>query len=734
MKENSLESSDRRSFLKQTGRILIGFNLLPLAFCTLKAEDGEEGYLGPPRDKGLIDSWIRIGADGQVTVLTGKMELGQGIKTAIMQIAAEELDVEMDRVSIIIADTAHTQDERYTAGSASLEGSGMTIRKAAAEARKILIYLAAEKLDRNPEDLIVQDGSISDGNRSVTYWELLDGKDLQGTISDDIKVKDPSTYKLVGTPYPRKDIIDMVTGGEVYVQDLRLPDMLHARVYRPPSYGAKVKSIPSAGVEQMPGIVKLVRDGDFIGVIANEEYQAIKALQVLQMDSEWEQLSLHPTQDLLIKQMMAEADGEEVEKTADRPFSEDANTITATYTKPYQMHASIGPSCAVAQFDGKDLTVWSHTQGVYPLRRTLSDLLNINEENIRVKGVPGAGCYGHNGADDVAADAALMATAHPGPPIRVQWMRYDEHAWEPYGSAMAFELKGNVSNGKVSAWRTKLWSDTHSTRPGGKAGHFIAARTLENPKRFDAGGFSAGSYRNSIPLYDFPKEIIHHKYSGPLRTSALRSLGAYGNIFALESFMDELAISGNVDPVQFRLDHLKNERAKDVIRLAAEKVGWDRYKKGNGTGIGIAFSQYKNVAAYLAVIVEIAVDKANKTYIIKKMTAAIDAGQTINPDGLKNQTEGGMIQAASWTLYEEVKYDDRGIISTNWETYPIMRFASVPEIEVHIIDRPNEKPLGAGEAAQGPVGAAIANAIYNATGSRLRNLPLTPDKIDWDIV
>jgi len=508
--------------------------------------------------------------------------------------------------------------------------------------------------------------------------------------------------------------------------------MLHARVYRPPSYGARVISIPSDKVEGIPGVLKLIRDGNFVGLIAKEEYQAIKALQVLQMESNWEQTSLHPAQDLLMKEMMAEAKGEEVEKTMDRPFTENNETVIARYTKPYQMHASIGPSCAVAQFDGESLMVWSHTQGVYPLRRTLADLLDMKEENIRVKGVPGAGCYGHNGADDAAADAALLAKAHPGFPVRLQWMRYDEHAWEPYGSAMVFELMGNVTNGRISAWRTKLWSDTHSTRPGGKAGHFLAARSLENPRKFDAGGFSAGSYRNSIPLYDFPKEIIHHKYKGPLRTSALRSLGAYGNIFALESFMDELAYSGGIDPVRFRLDHLKNERAKEVIRLAAEKAGWNHYQNNNGSGIGIAFSQYKNTAAYLAVVVEVQVDKAKKNYLIKKMTAAIDAGQAINPDGLKNQTEGGIIQAASWTLFEEVKYDKKGIISTNWETYPIMRFASVPEIEVHVIDRPNEKPLGAGEAAQGPVGAAIANAIFSATGSRLRDLPLKPDKIDWN--
>ncbi|KEO74839.1 xanthine dehydrogenase family protein molybdopterin-binding subunit [Anditalea andensis] len=720
-------NANRRSFLKQTGRILIGFNLLPLGFCSLQAEGEGEG---PSSDKINIDSWIRIGADGQVTILTGKMELGQGIKTAIMQIAAEELDVHMDRVNIIIADTAHTPDERYTSGSASIEGGGMTIRKAAASARHILMDMAAKKLDLNKNILSVADGVVSDGKSSISYWELLTGKRLEGKLLDEVMVKAPADYSLVGTSYPRKDIIDMVSGGEVYVQDLKLPGMLHARVYRPPSYAAKATSVPGEIVNDMPGVVKLVRNGNFIGVIAKEEFQAVKALQVLQAESKWEQSSLYPTQDLLLAKMKEQAKGEEVEKTLKGSFSSNDQTIHALYTKPYQMHASIGPSCALALFDDNGLMVWSHTQGVYPLRKTLADLLDLPEEAIRVKGVPGAGCYGHNGADDVAADAAILAKAYPGFPIRVQWMRYDEHAWEPYGSAMAFELSGNVKNGKISSWQTKLWSDTHSSRPGGKAGHFIAARSLENPREFDAGGYSAGSYRNSIPLYDFPREIIHHKYSGPLRTSALRSLGAYGNVFALESFMDELAYSIQEDPVKFRLDHLKDERAKDVIRMVADKAGWDSGDRKSG--MGIAFAQYKNTAAYLAVVVKVVADYINQTYRIGKMTAVIDAGQVINPDGLRNQTEGGMLQAASWTLFEEVKYDESGITSTNWETYPIMRFASVPEIDVHIIERSLEKPLGAGEAAQGPVGAAIANAVFNATGSRLRDLPLRPEKIDWN--
>jgi CO/xanthine dehydrogenase Mo-binding subunit len=398
------------------------------------------------------------------------------------------------------------------------------------------------------------------------------------------------------------------------------------------------------------------------------------------------------------------------------------------------MHGSIGPSCAIAMWKNDFLTVWSHTQGVYPLRQSLSNLLTIPEEKIRVIGVPGSGCYGHNGADDVAADAALVAMEMPGKPVRVQWMREDEHRWEPYGSAMVMNLKAGIgATGKVVAWKTELWSDTHSTRPGGRAGHLIAARDLEKPFSFDAAGFSGGSSRNSIPLYDFAtRQIVLHNYKGPLRTSALRSLGAYANIFALESFVDELALKAGKDPIEFRLLHLKDERAKEVINVLAQKIAWGKQELKAGTAIGFAFAQYKNEAAYFAVAAEVKVDPAAKKFRVVKLTGCIDAGQIINSDGIKNQTSGGMIQAASWTLLESVQYNADGILSTGWDSYSILRFADVPDTEVIIIDRPQQEPLGAGEAAQGPTAAAIGNAIFRATGSRLRELPLTADKIEWE--
>jgi CO/xanthine dehydrogenase Mo-binding subunit len=407
--------------------------------------------------------------------------------------------------------------------------------------------------------------------------------------------------------------------------------------------------------------------------------------------------------------------------------------LQAEYLRPYHMHGTKGPSCAVAEWKDGQLTVWSPTQGVYPLRNSLADLLGMDVEKIRCIGIPGSGCYGHNGADDVSAETALIAMRYPDRPIRLQWMREDEHQWEPFGSAMIVKLEAGVdSEGKITAWDTHLWSDTHSTRPNGKGGHYISGRHLEKPFKFEKGGFSGGSYRNATPYYTIPsKRLQLYNYDGPLRTSALRGLGAYGNIFALESFIDELALMAELDPFNFRLNNLEDNRAIEVLELLKEKSGWVSRKKDQNKGYGIAFAKYKNSASYFAVHAEVDIAKSAETFKLTKLTGVIDSGLVINPDGLKNQTEGGMIQSASWTLLEEVIFDENGIQSKDWSSYPIMRFNDVPEVEVHIINRPEEKPLGAGEAAQGPVAAAIANAIFDGTKQRIRQLPLKPEKIDW---
>ncbi len=734
-KNENTTGISRRNFLKSSGHLLIGFSILQLPFhVSGKTEDQSAEF--SPGGPDEIDSWIRIDADGSATVLTGKMELGQGIKTALKQMAAEELDLDMSRVKIIIADTALTQNEGFTAGSGSIERSGYAIRRAAAEAKQQLLILAAEKLSLPIGRLEVNDGMVSstENNQKISYWDLLKSRKLEGKISANPVLKDHVRFKLVGKPIQRDDITEMVTGKYIYVHDLRFPNMVHARVCHPPAYNSELISVPEDEIKSLPGVLKLVRNGRFLGVIAQEEYQAVKALELISAKAVWKNKPISPNQPELYNDIKNSlADGELVDKN-DKVVTlieESPVKHEATYYRPYQMHGSIGPSCAVAEWKEGQLRIWSHTQGVLPLRRTIADLLQMDEAKIRVTGVPGSGCYGHNAADDAAADAVLLAMEMPGKSVRVMWMRGDEHRWEPYGSAMVMKIGAGIDkSGLITAWNAEVWSDTHSTRAAGKAGHLIAGRHLEKPFAFAGDRFSGGSHRNSSPIYNVPsRQIKLFNYKGPLRTSSLRSLGSYANIFALESFMDELAFKARLDPVEFRLKHLSDERIIELIQTLAQKSGWKSFKKQKNRGIGFAFSQYKNQAAYFGAVAEVYIDHPAKKIRLSRLTGCIDAGQTINSDGLKNQTEGGMIQSASWTMMEEVKYDQNGIVSTNWNSYPIMRFMDSPQTEVFIIDRPEKNPLGAGEAAQGPVAAALANAVFNASGKRLREIPLLYEKL-----
>jgi nicotinate dehydrogenase subunit B len=738
----AFSSLKRRSFLKQTGQLLIGFSLFSLPGCSSSGEaadqtEEEETLPESLADHDSINAWIRIEESGRVTILTGKTELGQGIRTALMQIAAEELDVNMERLSIILADTGQTPDERYTAGSASIENSGTAIRNAAAEARQQLLALAEEALEIPAAQLKVNDGNVqaagSNGN-TVSYWQLLEGRRLEGKVTGNAPLKDPDSYRLIGTPYPRADIRTLASGGAVYVQDIRLPAMVHGRVLRSPSYKAKLLQLPEEQAKAMPGVLKLVREGSFVAVIAEQEYEAVQALAFLRREAQWQQPEPLPESNSLFEDMLREdRQGDTIEDSQrlEEQLEGATHRIEAVYTRPYQMHASIGPSCALAQWQNGQLSIWTHSQGVYPLRQTLAHMLKMEEENIRCMAVPGSGCYGHNGADDVAADAALLSRAYPGRPIRVQWMREDEHLFEPYGSAMRLQLKAGLeSQGRISAWQSDVWSDSHSTRPGGDAGSLLPARYLKEAHELPTGGYSGGNYRNAKPLYDFPAiRVVSHSFKGPLRTSALRSLGAYANIFALESFMDELALKAGQGPLAFRLRHLRDERGRAVLKAVARMINWETAEPEPGRGSGIAFARYKNSAAYCAVAAEVFFDSAKQTLKVLRLAGAIDAGQTINPDGLKNQTEGGMIQSCSWTLLEQVLYDRQHVTSSSWESYPILRFSGVPQVTVEVIDRPGEAPLGAGEAAQGPTAAAIGNAVFQATGVRVRDLPITADKI-----
>lgn len=718
---------NRRNFLKNSGCLAIGFSLSS-SFIDAPSPMMQELPESIKRHPN-IDAWLEVLANGQVRIFTGKLELGQGISTAIAQVAAEELDLAMENVEIVLADTVRTPNEGYTVGSGSIEQSAMAVRFAAAAARHKLLELAAQQLNIPIDQLTMNAGKITNnsGERSVTFFQLLNGKQLTDKIQAPVALKPKDSYKLVGKAIPRNDIKRMVRGESVYIQDLRFPGMVHASIIRPPAYEAKLLQLDEKAIQKdIPGILKTVVNGSFAGVIAQEEYQAVKARRWLQQHSKWSAGTKLPAGENLVTYLKALPAQTERDNEKGSMPKDTSSWIKAQYFKPYVMHGSIGPSCALALYDNGRLHVWSHSQGIYPLRESLAKLLQLPAEQVHVTGVPGSGCYGHNGADDVAADAALLAMAYPGKHIRLQWTREDEHAWEPYGSAMIMEVAAELDpSGKINSWQYDLWSDTHSTRPGGDANNLLAAQYMATPFK-GKQGFTGGAFRNAEPYYNIPNlQVNGHMFKGPLRTSALRSLGAYANVFAIESFMDELADKAGKDPFDFRLMHLSDERAKAVIRKVQEMIA--SAKSAANTGIGIAFSRYKNSASYCAVAAQVQVHSIKGTIQVQKMWAAIDAGEVINTDGLINQTEGGMIQSASWTIMELVQFDAQHITSRDWVSYPIMRYDQIPEVEVAVLNQPNEKAMGAGEAAQGPAAAAIANAVYKASGKRIRHLPLIKD-------
>jgi len=619
-----------------------------------------------------------------------------------------------------------------------MQDSGTAILNAAAQAREILIGIAAARFGLAAERLKAERGAvIADDGRKLPFGQLVAGDVLHVQAQPQSKLKDATARTVMGTPMPRVDIPAKVTGGVAYVQDLRLPGMVHARVVRPPSYSARLRAIDTTAAERMAGVVKIVRDGSFLAVVAEREYQAVQAMRVLAEGATWIENPEAMPEEKDIASYLQGLPSEDHTILDNGQPAFGAKTVEATYRRPYQIHGSIGPSCAVASLAGDGLTVWTHAQGVYPLRKALAEMLNMAPERVHCIHQEGSGCYGHNGADDAAADAALIARALPGRPVRVQWMRDDEHAWEPYGPAMTARAKAALgADGAIVDWEYHVWSNTHSTRPGA-AGNLLAAQHLATPFTAPAPKPlpqpEGGGDRNAIPLYRFPNaRVVHHFIPQmPLRISALRGLGAYVNIFSLESFMDELAAAAAADPVEFRLRHLADARAQDVIQNAAQRFGWQRgARPPKGSGRGFAFARYKNLGAYAAIAMEVEVEHENGRVRIKRAVAAVDSGEAVNPDGIRNQIEGGIVQSVSWTLYEAVGFDRARITSRDWASYPIMRFAAVPEsVEVHVIDRPGQPFLGTGEAAQGPAAAALANAIADATGARLRDLPLTADRI-----
>jgi len=727
---------DRRQVLAGGGALIVSFSLSD-AFAQEHVEAGAPKPPGSLATSPYLDAWIRIDTDG-ITAFTGKAELGQGFKTAFQQIAAEELDVPFEAIKVVTADTGRTANEGYTAGSHSMQDSGTAILNAAAQVRSLLIAEAARRLDLPAENLRTENGSVValDGQR-LGYGDLVAGDMLHVQAQVKSNLKDPATYKVMGQPVPRVDIPAKVTGGAAYVQDMRLPGMLHARLVRPPSYGAQLTECDTASVEKLPGVVKVIRNGNFLAVVAQKEFQAIKAMRALSAATKWNEKSGLPNQNDLRRVVTSLPSQDSVIFEVNGPTATGQRTLGATYTRPYQSHGSIGPSCAVAQLNNDVMTVWTHTQGVYPDRQGVAEMLRVPQAKVRLIHVEGSGCYGHNGADDAAADAALIARELPGIPVRVQWMREQEHGWEPYGPAMVTKLKASLDDsGAIASWNFEVWSNTHSMRPGG-GGCMLAAQHMANPLAIPEPKPlplpEGGGDRNAIPIYKFPNaHVVHHFIpSMPLRISAMRGLGAYHNVFSIESFMTELAELAGADPVEFRLRHLDDPRARDVVEKAAKEFGWQKGQRApQDRGYGFAFARYKNLAAYCAIATEVEVNRETGRPRLVRAVAAVDSGQVVNPDGIINQVEGAILQSMSWTLYEAVTFDDVRITSIDWQTYPILRFDAVPDkVDVHIINRPGMPFLGSGETGQGPAGASVANAVANATGKRLRNLPLTRKKI-----
>ena len=696
-----------------------------------------------------VEDWITVRPDGYVEVRTGKVEIGQRIATAVALVAARELGVPFDRIVMVPPRTGVSPDEGYTSGSNSMEQSGRAVRLAAATARRELLARAAKRLDVDAATLETGDGLVRsrETNRSLRVGELVEDAPLALPIDPEAP---PFSGTEKGSRSPRIEPLHLrglVTGSLRFVHDLRPADLLYARVVRPPHYHAALAALPG-GIEAGLEGARLIRDGSFLAVAAEDEHRAIRAAARVAAAARWRSargMDERPPPKQLLgnrRESFPVRDFQPREEPVPESPPDAPRTIRAVYERPYQMHGSLAPSAALARLAGGVLTVWTHSQGIYPLRAAVAEILGLDPEAVHVVHAPGAGCYGHNGSDDAALEAALIARAIPGRPVLLQWSREDEHAWEPYGPAMRIELCAHLGRGgDVRYWSHETYSDTHvmRSRPtlaGSPAGLFLAPRYLAHPAHEPARApnltANGGIHRNATPPYAFSETRIvkHLVHDLPLRVSALRTLGAYANVFAAESFMDEVAHAAGADPLEYRRRHLDDERTRAVLDAAAERFGWTARPAGgaDGAGRGIAVARYKNMKSYCAVAVEARVGDDAKV-VLRRAVIAVDAGEIVDPDGLAAQLEGGFVQAASWTLFESVAWNRDRITSRDWDSYPIIRFGDIPEIETVLVDRPGEPFLGAGEASCGPAGAAIANAVFDATGVRARRLPLTPQHL-----
>jgi CO/xanthine dehydrogenase Mo-binding subunit len=651
---------------------------------------------GNPR----LGTWVGV-RDGVVEVHVGKVELGQGIVTALAQIAADALALPLSGIRMVAAHTTHGPDEGLTAGSLSVLQAGPALRHVGAVVRALA-------------------GPSEEGY--VARIAALDPDTDLTTAA----TAGPAAAVSVGRSEARLDLPDKVLGRPRYLADLRPEGMLHGRVLRPPSVGARLVEPDEAW--KAPG-VELVRDGSFLGVVGEREVDVDRALDQLRRDCRWDERDLLPDEDDL-PAWLRTGPHEEIpvldEGAPDVSWT--TRTLTASYSKPFLAHASIAPSAGLAQWTEEGLRVWSHSQGIHPLRDAIAQALGLDPATVEVEHVENAGCYGHNAADDAAFDAVLLARAVPGRPVLARWTRPDELTWGPLSSAMTATVSAGLAGGRISGWSYDVWSQGHTSRPGFRgapgllAGAHLAAPVPLPPPADPPLAAGGGTTRNAVPIYDVgPRRVVgHRKAETPLRSSAMRALGSYLNVFAIESFVDELALAAGADPVEFRLAHLSDERARHVVAEAARLAEWPA-PLPDDVGRGLGFARYKDKGAYCAVVAEVALTDDVR---VRRLTVVADIGTVVNPDGARNQLEGGVTQSLSWTTQERVRFDRRRITSEDWEGYPILRFADAPPVDVHLVESAAPS-LGAGEAAQGPTAAAIANAVADALGVRVRDLPLT---------
>lgn len=682
-----------------------------------------------------LSAWFAFPEEGVVLLSPGKVEIGQGILTALAQIAAEELDVSPARIRVKPVVTGESPDEQVTAGSLSVQESGAAVRHAAAEIRAICLSVAAQRSGVPPEAIRIEDGVFLGPAGPVgSYWSVAHPPLLDTDATPGARAKPAAAQRIVGTSLPRTDLPDKIFGRPRFLHDIRLPGMLHARMVRPPAARARLLSLAEG---PLPEGARLVRNGAFLAAVAETEFAAERAAERIARRAEWAVEDSLP--DAAALAAWLDSAPSEASVTAERgeapALPEDAPRVAAVFEKPFIAHASIGVCCALARFEAGALEVVSHSQGPYNLRADLALAFGLPPGRVTVRHAEGAGCYGHNGADDVAFEAAVIAREIPGRWVRLQWSRAEELTAGPFSPAMRIAIEAALDErGEIALWRADIAGNGHSSRPGrAKLPVFGAARLLDPPfppavainMPLAAGG---GAERNAVPGYRIGalKVVTRRVTEMPIRASALRGLGAIGNVWAIETVLDELAALAGEDPLAFRLKRLEDPRAAAALEKAAAMAGWASRRRAEGVGFGCAVARYKGTGAWCAAVAEILAEAEVRC---TRLWLAADIGQAINPDGAMNQLEGGAIQAVSIALKEELRFDRRRIESDSWEAYPILRFSEVPEVEVALMDRAGEPPLGAGEASVGPVVGAIANAIADALGVRLRRMPFTAETI-----